>query len=277
MKRPILTIIFVSAVISLFTCQVFANKVEPGQQIKGGKFGVVYECAFPNTVKLDGNLEDQAWALAPWHFVDNITGTGPAPNEADASYAFAAVADEKWLYVAFKIKDDKIKKGEQVGNNVWQDDSVEIYIDPNHGETDIYEKKDGKWDSQITIGADNIGGKVQAPLLGGSGEGPGTGTCAAVVKAAGGWIVEAGVPLNSPKKWNMVPKDGMVIGFNTHFNDDDDGGGRDHKLIWSAKDVDDQSWQNTSRFADLKFVRIELSVASKGKLAIQWGHLKEKL
>ena len=75
----------------------------------------------------------------------------------------------------------------------------------------------------------------------------------------------------------MVPKDGMVIGFNTHFNDDDDGGGRDHKLIWSAKDVDDQSWQNTSRFADLKFVRIELSVASKGKLAIQWGHLKEKL
>ena len=120
---------------------------------------------------MDGNLEDQAWTLAPWHFVDNITGTGPAPNEADASYAFAAVADEKWLYVAFKIKDDKIQKGEQVGNNVWQDDSVEIYIDPNHGETDIYEKKDGKWDSQITIGADNIGGKAKAPLLGGTGEG----------------------------------------------------------------------------------------------------------
>ena len=105
MKRPILTIAFVSAVISLFTCQVFANKVEPGKRVKGGKFGVVYECAFHNTVELDGNLEDQEWALAPWHFVDHLTGTGPAPNDEDASFAFAAVADDKWLYVAFKIKD----------------------------------------------------------------------------------------------------------------------------------------------------------------------------
>ena len=251
----------------LFICQVFANKVEPSQQVKGGKFGVVYECAFPNTIELDGNLEDQVWTVAPWHFVDNLTGTGPAPNEADASYAFAAVADEKWLHVACKIKDDKIKKGAQVGNNVWQDDSVERYIDPNHGETNIYEKKDGKWDTQITIGANNIGGKAKALLLRGTGEGTGTGTFASVVEDAGGWIVEAGVPLNSPKKWNMVPKSGMVIGFNTHFNDDD-GGGRDHKLIWNAKGVDDQSWQNTSRFADLKFVGVEFSVASKDKLTM---------
>ena len=277
MKQFILITTFVLAVSSLFIHPVFANKVEPGQQVKGGKFGAVYECGFPNTVELDGNLEDQAWTSAPWHFVDHLTGTGPAPNDEDASFAFAAVADDKWLYVAFKIKDDKIKKGEHVGNDVWQDDSVEIYIDPNHGETDIYEKKEGKWDSQITIGADNIGGKANKPKLGGTGEGAGTGTFAAVVKAADGWIVEAGVPLNSPKKWNMVPKDGMIIGFNAHFNDDDDGKGRDHKLIWSAKDLDDQSWQNTKRFADLKFVAVEFPVSSKGKLATRWGRLKKKL
>ena len=58
---------------------------------------------------------------------------------------------------------------------------------------------------------------------------------------------------------------------------DDDGGGRDHKLIWNAKGVDDQSWQNTSRFADLKFVEVEFPVSSKGKLATRWGCLKKKL
>ena len=73
MQRFILTITFVLVVISFFICPVFTNKIEPGQQVKGGKFGVVYECAFPNTVELDGNLEDQVWTLAPWHFVDNIT------------------------------------------------------------------------------------------------------------------------------------------------------------------------------------------------------------
>ena len=129
----------------------------------------------------------------------------------------------------------------------------------------------------ITIGADNIGGKIDAPLLGGTGDGPSTGTQAAVVKTDGGWNVEAAVPLTSKGKWDIKPKDGLIIGFNVHFNDDDDGGDRDHKLIWSKKDIDDQSWQNTARFADMKFVAVTLSVDPKGKLATQWGLLKTKL
>ena len=48
-----------------------ANKVEPGFQGIGGKFGEVYECAFPNTVEVDGDFGDFAWRFAGWHFVDN--------------------------------------------------------------------------------------------------------------------------------------------------------------------------------------------------------------
>ncbi len=252
------------------------NKVEPGI-IPGGEFGLVYQCGFSdaNSVVLDGLLTDLAWRFAPWHFVDHKTGTGPAPNDDDASIAFAAAADAEWLYVAIKVTDDKIQSGEDLGNDVWKDDSVEIYIDPNNGKTQEYEKKDGDWDAQITIGADNIGGNIEAPLLGGTGDGAGTGTQAAVVETKIGWDVEAAVPLKSPGKWDIKPADGMRIGFNIHFNDDDDGGERDHKLIWSANDLDDRSWQNPSRFAELEFVDAFLSVGPVGKLATIWGKLKK--
>ncbi len=65
-----------------------------------------------------------------------------------------------------------------------------------------------------------------------------------------------------------------MIGFNIHFNDDDVGGERDHKLIWSLLDVDDQSWQNTTRFADLEFRNVKLAVSPGGKLAATWGNIK---
>jgi len=140
--------------------------------IPGGEFGLVYECGFneANTVELDGLLTELAWQYAPWHVVDHKTGTQPAPDDANASIRFAAASDLTWLYVALKVTDDKIKIDEDVGGDLWKDDSVEIYIDPNNGKTQAYETADGDWDAQIT-----------------------------------------------------------------HLNDDDDGGGRDHKLIWSAK------------------------------------------
>lgn len=251
-----------------------ANKVEPGFQGIGGKFGEVYECAFPNTVEVDGDFGDFAWRFAGWHFVDNKTGTGPAPNEANASISFAAVADNSWLYVALRVKDDKIIRGEEPPGSSWKDDSVEIYIDPNHGETAGYEAKKGDWDAQITIPADNIGKDPNKPDLGGTGDGATTGTKAAVVETAEGWDVEAAIPLDSKNKWDIKPEDGLIIGFNIHLNDDDDGGDRDHKLIWSKKDIDDRSWTDTTRFADLQFVSLKLSVDAKHKLTTQWGKMK---
>lgn len=140
--------------------------------IDGGEFGVVYRCGFGpgNTVVLDGDLTDLAWGAAPWHFVDHKTGTGPAPNNDNASFQFAAVADDEWLYVAIDVTDDEMQNVEQSGPDVWQDDSVEVYIDANHGETDAYENDEGSWDTQISIGAENIGREPDAPILGGMGK-----------------------------------------------------------------------------------------------------------
>lgn len=256
-----------------------AWNAEAGRVVKGdlgGTYGLLYECAFAplNTPKLDGKSDDFPWSRAPWHEVTHKDGTGPAPDDKDASFKFAACADDKWLYVVIVVTDDTIKSNENVLGDVWKDDSVEIYIDANNGKTQAYERKNGDWDCQISIGADNIGGDIKAPKLGGTGDGPTVGIQAAVAASAGGYTVEAAIPLNSPDKWNWQLKNGMLIGFNVHLNDDDDGGERDHKLIWSANDVDDQSWQNPSRFAELKFVALALAVDPAGKLPAAWGGIK---
>lgn len=227
--------------------------------------GTNYNCQYPVTIALDGNLGD--WAGVEFIFVPHDKGTDPAPDDADASLEFAAVADDDWLYVAIDVTDDTLMIGES--DNAWEDDSVEVYIDANHARTEAYEDDD----SQITILAQNIElADIENPSLGGSGGGADTGTHAALVEKAGGWIVEAAIPLNNAK-WSISPAAGNVIGFNVHFNDDDDGGGRDHKLIWSDLDVDDLSWDNTTRFADLTFIGAS-AVEPSGKLAITWGSIK---
>ena len=273
MKRFSAASILCIAVMFALAFASWAGDVTPGLagNIDGGIYGEVYECAFPNTVKLDGLLNELAWIYAPWHTIAHDEGTQPAPDAEDALCSFAAVADSEWLYVALRVTDDTIVIGEVMGNELWNDDSVEVYIDANHAETPAYEPDD----SQITIGAVNIDlANIEEPELGGTGEGAATGTQAAVVESADGWIVEAAVPLNN-SKWDIKPEDGLIIGFNIHFNDDDVGGGRDHKLIWSLKDVDDASWQNTTRFADLKFVALELAVEYAGKLSATWGQIKQ--
>lgn len=274
MEMKKIYVIFVICIITLLTSTSWAGQVIPSKdgKVTGGKFGEVYECAFPNTVVIDGSLNELPWDYAPWHTINHDEGTGPATNANDASLLFAAIADKEWLYVAFKVTDDKIVTGEVSGLDLWKDDSVEVYIDANNAGTAAYEKDD----AQITIGADNIDLKdIEKPDLGGTGDGPTTGTMVAAVETKNGWIVEAAIPLKNDK-WDIKPSDGLIIGFNVHFNDDDDGGDRDHKLIWSLKDVDDLSYSNTSRFADLKFVSAQLAVEPGCKITSTWGQIKQR-
>ncbi|HID57532.1 TPA: hypothetical protein EYP37_13435, partial [Candidatus Poribacteria bacterium] len=237
--------------------------------IDPGKLGVIYNCAFPYTVKLDWKFDDWPKAV-PWHKVPHDMGTQPAPNDDDASFEFACLADDNFLYFAIKIHDDKKVVDEDVGCNVWKDDSFEVYIDGGNEKAASY---DGN-DSQVTIGRDNVGGDPDNPKLGGCVgqlQGPNTGTKAVVVDTDYGWAGEVALPLQT---WGIKPADGKVIGFNVHLNDDDDKGPRDHKLIWSVKDVADQSWKNPSVFGELKFVMVELAVSPEGKLTTTWASVK---
>lgn len=60
------------ALLTIF-CVVFACLTTVGWAIEPGEVGVNYNCAFPNTVKVDGNLKDLPWA-------DNIGGDIQKPK-----------------------------------------------------------------------------------------------------------------------------------------------------------------------------------------------------
>lgn len=264
----------------LFEVPVFAGKTIDGL-IPAGKYGEFINCAYPNTVKVDGNMDDLAWTAAPWQFFGAKDGTVPADNDADASVKFSVVADENYLYFAAHITDDTVISGENLKCDVWNDDSVEVYVDMGNEKANAYDPND----AQITIGADTIGvaadPKVTAGLLGGCvgiTQGPTTGTIAVGKKTNDGWEIESAIPWKNAG-WSVKLKDGLVIGFNVHYNDDDNKGGRDGKLIWCAQEVakGEGSWNNPSLFAELHLKNVVLAVSPKGKLTSTWGALKAAL
>jgi hypothetical protein len=76
-----------SASFTLFLCApAFSVGVDPGE------FGVLYNCGFPVTIALDGNLGD--WpANVPWHKVTHDVGWNIPEDDDDGSYEFGCVAE----------------------------------------------------------------------------------------------------------------------------------------------------------------------------------------
>jgi len=253
----------------ILVASAFPAEVDPGE------FGVLYNCGFPVTVKLDGNLSE--WpGNVPWHKVEHTMGWTTPKDDEDGSFEFACVADEKFLYVAIKIWDDEKCVDEDVGDSVYLDDSIELYVDGDNSKAAEYEADV----SQITIGRYNIDEDPEAPMLnaytGGNNQGQpasATGTMVAVVDTDYGYAMEVAVPLES---FNIELDDGTVIGFNVQLNDDDDGGDRDHKLSWSEKEREggETAYLNPSVFGELVFLRDFLAVSAEGKLATTWASIK---
>ncbi len=240
----VLTILLMAAIISV---PILAD--EPG---------LVYDAPFPVTVSVDGDLSD--WPLVTWHKITHDMGwDNLAESDDDASLEFACVAGEGNLYVALKIRDDLKCVNEDSGNGIFQDDSVEIYIDGDNSKPAVYEPDV----CQISIGRYNVGRDPSNPMLndfrGWDGQGASaveTGTKAAVVDTDYGWAVEAAIPLAF---FGIGLADGKVIGFNVHLNDDDDQGERDHWLGWSKTELagdTDTAYMDPSVFGQLKFVSV---------------------
>ena len=277
MKRKI-----VLGFLLVMNLMVFSIIAQAGELIKGMIPGDIYGeliiCAFPNKIVLDGNLNDQAWKYATWHRIEAKDGTVTAPNNDNASVKFAVTADDKYIYFAAEITDNKVQKGEDTACNVYNDDSIEAYIDGGNEKAGAYDIND----AQITIGADIIGAdpdvKTTAALLGGCvgiTQGPKTETIATGTQTKDGWNVEVAIPLKNAG-WDIKPKNGLIIGFNVQYNDDDNGGVRDYKLIWCKEEVKkgEGSWTNPGLFAELKFVQAALAVYPKDKIAAKWANIK---
>ena len=245
--------------------QMLVNMVQSFTNANPDHLGNIYPTPFPVSVTADGDLSD--WpADVVWHGITSTNGvailddpyarwkndTIPESN-ADASFRVATVADCENLYVALEVFDDvKVVNQSDDDELLFLDDSVEVYIDGGNEKSTSYDEND----SQITISRTEY--PEDEPRISpwktfGRGiPGNETGTRTKVTDTETGYIVEAEIPLAT---FGIIPKDETLIGFNTHVNDDDDGGSRDHKLIWSEleRDHEEGSYHNPSAFGELLF------------------------
>jgi hypothetical protein len=238
----------------LFTSCVSSGKAAKGQN---------YNALFPRTPKVDGSFDEPAWEGVTWEKDDHSIGLQPDGPD-DASYQFAVVADMENIYVAVKIKDDVIQSNIFEWPDYYQEDSIEFFIDAGNEKRTTYDKND----AQVTIAAGNIGkgllatkiteGKIDTSegnlAISGKGIYRDLGVSAACIEAEGGWQAEIVIPLKN-KYFELVPENGLVIGWGVQYNDDDAGSGRNHQVIWHVKDKTNLSWMQASVFSNLTFVK----------------------
>jgi beta-glucosidase len=205
-----------------------------------GEAKEIYYAAYPVTITLDGETSD--WAGVP----RVLLADGP---EAETTMQFAVVADDNKIYMLADVKDSQIISGEH-GTNFWNEDSVEFYFNATD---DLTRTKYVQGVSQINIPPLNIGSAPDEAVFGGMLFDL-EGMEAKVVETDMGYLVEASVPLES-NVWSIEPGHGKVLGFQSHLNGASSLN-RDLKLIWSAKDTGDVSYQNPSVFGQLIFFEI---------------------
>ncbi|MCK0470483.1 endo-1,4-beta-xylanase [Halalkalibacter sp. APA_J-10(15)] len=140
--------------------------------------------------------------------------------------------DEENLYVYADVTDSYLSKESA---NVWEQDSIEVFVDQNNAKTEYYQADDG----QFRVNYENeqsYGGYANADTFE-----------TATRLTEDGYVVEAAISLT-----DIDPAEGTIIGFDIQVNNDENGdGSRDSIAIWN--DPTGQSYQNTSRFGVLRF------------------------
>ena len=191
---------------------------------------------FPLPITLDGDLAD--WNGIPFAIVDTgpMVSLDPAEN---GHLQFALAADEAHVYLYMVMPDATIVTG-QHGTDFWNEDSLEFYLNFTD---DLVRSGYGDGVFQVNVNPTNLGNADPADLVMTGVNADQSGVRAFVFETADGWGFEAAVPIPA----GVDLRHGLEIGVQAHANGSS-GGSRDVKLIWSADDVGDTSWQDPSVF-----------------------------
>ncbi|TYP76771.1 endo-1,4-beta-xylanase [Paenibacillus methanolicus] len=146
---------------------------------------------------VDGTV-DEAWSQAQPMPVNRYQTAWQG-----ASGTAKALWDDQNLYVLVQVKDTQLDK---TNVNAWEQDSVEIFVDPNNAKTSSYQEDDG----QYRVNFDNETSFNPASIA--------DGFVSAVQKSGTNYTVEVKIPLNS-----LSPADGKKLGFDVQINDAKDG------------------------------------------------------
>ncbi|MFC5464515.1 endo-1,4-beta-xylanase [Lederbergia graminis] len=137
--------------------------------------------------------------------------------------------DKEHLYIYAEVHDQTLTNASA---NVWEQDSIEIFVDQNNGKTAGYESDDGQYRVNFN-NEQSYGGAASSDNF-----------TTFTRLTDDGYVVEAAIKLN------FAAKKGIAVGFDVQVNDDqNDDGSRDSVSIW--EDATGQSYQNTSRLGVL--------------------------
>ncbi|MBT9139393.1 MAG: Endo-1,4-beta-xylanase A [Syntrophomonadaceae bacterium] len=192
--------------------------------------------AIRGSANIDGEIE-AAWDAAKALPLEITTGV------TTASVVARTMWTETNLFVLVEVTDDVL---DATAANVWQRDSVEIFIDQNNAKTPTYQDDDMQLRVNFKNEVSSGGAYFEAVRD----------TIKTATKIVdGGWILEVSIP------WTIVEAEqGTIIGFDLQYNDASDGA-RSGMLKWN--DTTDTAWNNTSVFGNLEFVAAVAAVLPK--------------
>ncbi|MET9249784.1 endo-1,4-beta-xylanase [Nonomuraea sp. NPDC003709] len=182
------------------------------------------------TPVLDGAV-DRAWSAAPeirtatW-----IQGTSGATAKVRSLWSGST------LYVLAQVADPTLS---EESPNPWEQDSVEIFVDPGNGKTKGYEDDDGQYrisfSGRITVGGTFDAGGVKDHVK------------AVTRTVPGGYVVEAAIDLPTI---TLAP--GTLLGFDAQV-DDATGAARTSAVTWN--DNTGRSYLDTSHWGVLRLTQ----------------------
>jgi hypothetical protein len=163
---------------------------------------------------VDGEAED-VWSAAVKRRLERSKGA--IPPSGDVQGSFRAMWDDAALYVHVEVLDDSKVRNQAFP---WDGDSVEVYVDGDGSRGAAYDERN---DHQYVLGWNDPA--VHEPR----GPGRGRGVRFAQAEWEHGYRIEVALP------WSAIgatPKADGTIGLDLHVNDND-GTGREDKLMWS--------------------------------------------
>ncbi|MBE7681481.1 endo-1,4-beta-xylanase [Paenibacillus sp. P13VS] len=178
--------------------------------------------AYYGTPSIDGSV-DSIWSKAPELKLDTkqMAWSG-------ATGTARVLWDDDNLYVLAQVRDDQLNK---TNPNVWEQDSVEVFVDENNGKTSSFQDDDG----QYRVNFENLATFNPAEIA--------AGFESKVSVSGTNYTVEMKIPFKKVK-----PANNAKIGFDAQINDAKDGN-RISVNAWN--DASGQGYQDTSVFGEL--------------------------
>jgi hypothetical protein len=199
----------------------------------------------------------EKWMRAYSNYMNSLVSrveAGKVDSPSDFSMIFYTMWDEQNLYFAAVVTDSEVMTQHE-GENIWQDDCVEIWLDGRHDAVTHTLTHDDEY--QIGISPKS---KYRDKTIAWAWRNPKSEPVMAAMKYAstlteGGYIVEVAIPFSVLEGFN--PKIGSAIGFNVSAVD------KDEDEVWSHITWSGTLHSDPTQFADLYFVDAPIVVFNK--------------